>query len=503
MAESNIRKGCITFSESEAKKQIKKLAKGTNRSAFCGIQELSEAMEKGDVQEGNLIFGTSTIVHAKGLDRNLANKEDKTQTERCQTNDLKAALSNNFPSLISFIGTGQWRKYPYLHVAIYAGHKIKCSNCQLFHEKLIFADGEPVTLRKEGVRLFQCPKCSMIESLDKGTHFVIEVGGQYRGGIGMVSAIPLQNAFMKEAEFIAFSPQDEITPLMSVVFSSELALQRALACLGLYYHYDMAAVSCEIFALTIMTMSSKFGPLQLKILSMKKDMSPPEIDKFDNFYAEITKRLKKIDTRNMLTLEYYLNNVDQEELISRIKSGLLQGYTAFDLNNVDPWFLGPMYKDYDTYRRTKDLSLIHKGLLTYEQPFSYPWLNPEDKGAPAKLELHLEVEKDNLKVEKVTQDAIQALRLDFKELFFVLFKKGNELKSDWNTRDEIGWTALMYACQDGNVEAIKMLLQVLNIDVNVQDEVGYTCLMAACSQSFKILTSPIEIVQLLLDWSPN
>ena len=54
-----------------------------------------------------------------------------------------------------------------------------------------------------------------------------------------------------------------------------------------------------------------------------------------------------------------------------------------------------------------------------------------------------------------------------------------------------------------NVEAIKMLLQVLNIDVNVQDEVGYTCLMAACSQSFKILTSPIEIVQLLLDWSPN
>ena len=36
-----------------------------------------------------------------------------------------------------------------------------------------------------------------------------------------------------------------------------------------------------------------------------------------------------------------------------------------------------------------------------------------------------------------------------------------------------------------NVEAIKMLLQVLNIDVNVQDEVGYTCLMAACSQVAK------------------
>ena len=489
------RKRSIPFSDTEAKQQIKNLAKGTNKSAFHGIQELNEAIENGLVQEGNLIFGTSTIVHAKGLDRNLANKEDESQTERCQKDDLKAGILDTFPSMAMFLGTRQWRKYPYLHVAIYAGHKIKCSICKLFHGELSFSDGEPVFSydSEESVTSFKCPKCSSVESLDKGKHYVIEVGGHYHGGIGMVSAKPLEEAFMNDAEFIAFIPPGRKSLTMVV--------QRALACLGLYYYYDMAAVSCEIFALTMMKMVHKFGPIQLEVLHMKKDMSPPEIDKFDKFYAEITKRLKKIDTRNMLTLEYYLNNVDQEDLISRIRSGLQQGYTAFHLNNDTPWFLDSMYKDYDTYRRTNDSSLIHKGLVEDEydeQPFSYLWLNPKDKDAPTKLELHLQVEEDNLKVEKVTLDAIKALNLGFEEIFLVLFKKGNELKSDWNTRDKGGWTALMYACQHGNEEIIKMLLQVPNIDVNVQDEYGYTCLMAACTNC---LSSPSNTVQLLLDWA--
>ena len=491
------RKRSIPFSESEAKKQVEKLAKGTNKTAFHGIAELTKAIQNGLVQEGNLIFGTSSIVHAKGLDRNLANKKDKTQTERCQKDDWKAAFMNTFPSMMIFLGTRQWRKYPYLHVAIYAGHRIKCSNCELFHGELSFTDGEPVFScdSEESDRPFKCPKCSTVESLDKGKHYVIEVGGHYHGGIGMVSAKPLEDAFMNDAEFIAFIPHPPGQKSLTMV------LQRALACLGLYFYYDMAAVSCEIFALTIMKMVHNFGPIQLEVLNLKKGMSSPEIDKFDKFYVEITKRLKKIDTRNMLTLEYYLNNVDQEELISRIKSGLQQGYTAFELNNADPWFLDTMYKDYDTYRRTNDPSLIHKGLVedeADEQPFSYLWLNPEDKDAPAKLELHLKVEKDNLKVEKVTLDAIKALNLGFEEMFLVLFKKGNELKADWNTRDEGGWTALMHACQHGNEEATKMLLQVPNIDVNVQDQYGYTCLMAACTNC---LSSPSNTVPLLLDWS--
>merc|ERR1711963_891599 len=98
-----------------------------------------------------------------GLDRNLANKEDRTQTERCQKDDLKAGILDTFPSMAMFLGTRQWRKYPYLHVAIYAGHKIKCSNCQLFHGELDFPDGEPVFSYNgddidESVRPFKCPK---------------------------------------------------------------------------------------------------------------------------------------------------------------------------------------------------------------------------------------------------------------------------------------------------------------------------------------------------------
>ena len=47
---------------------------------------------------------------------------------------------------------------------------------------------------------------------------------------------------------------------------------------------------------------------------------------------------------------------------------------------------------------------------------------------------------------------------------------------DINCRDAIGTTALMWACQNGHLNAVKILLQIGNANIAVEDENGWTAL---------------------------
>ena len=453
----------IEFSESEAKKQVKKLAKGKNKFAFKGIRELELAILNSYVQEGDLIFGSSTLAHA-------LNKEGSQE----------GACYDTFPSLTSLIATGQWRKYPYLHVAVCGGFMGRCSHCEKFYRIPCYSPEYRYYHLELHEEINRCPECQNLFEFKR--IYVIEIGGAaYQNiDIGMVSAIPLEEAFMKEAEFIAFTiPNNENMDSRG----QNLTLQRALACLGLYYHYDMSAVSCEIFATAMMKLTPDFEPIQIEVLnSAKMFMGPPEVKKYNQFYTEIMKRLKKIEIPIVLTLEYYLDNIDQDALISNIKRDYIEkNYNAFDLNReYGPWFKDKLLEDHHDYMRTKDQTKILKGIVTCKGQFGYPWLNPNDKDAPEQLDLHLKAQKDNLDVETITQNAIKALRFGFYEIFQVLFDKGNEMKADWNTRDEFEYTALMYACAMNKGKIVSMLLQDHDIDVNYRTGHGKTALMLAC-----------------------
>jgi hypothetical protein len=58
--------------------------------------------------------------------------------------------------------------------------------------------------------------------------------------------------------------------------------------------------------------------------------------------------------------------------------------------------------------------------------------------------------------------------------------------TDVNSRDNSGWTALMYACYNGSFEIIRRLLAHPNIDVNKGDNGGITPFMYACIGCRKI-----------------
>ena len=59
-----------------------------------------------------MLFGTSTITHALGLD-GIAENGDETQKQKFKK--VAAGFLDICPSVNAFLATGQWRKYAYLH----------------------------------------------------------------------------------------------------------------------------------------------------------------------------------------------------------------------------------------------------------------------------------------------------------------------------------------------------------------------------------------------------
>ena len=133
-------------------------------------------------------------------------------------------LFNCIAPLILKVATGEARKFAYMHVAVYAGQ----------------VDGK---------------------------HYVIHNGGNSWDNLGMISAEPIKKAFDKEALFFVLSP-----PKDSKGNSTRyLVLQRALACLGTFFDYDIRAVSCEVFAMTMLELKPTFDPIQVQALKPLKE----------------------------------------------------------------------------------------------------------------------------------------------------------------------------------------------------------------------------------------
>lgn len=95
------------------------------------------------------------------------------------------------------------------------------------------------------------------------------------------------------------------------------------------------------------------------------------------------------------------------------------------------------------------------------------------------MELSGILEKDVLK--KVVED-LRKSRKRIKELI----KSGLNI----NEQDNDGWTALIAATWNGDIESIKLLINA-GADINIQTKLGWTALKCASLKGF------IEIIELL------
>ena len=163
-------------------------------------------------------------------------------------------------------------------------------------------------------------------------------------GIGMISANPMEKAFEDDAKFFVLSP-----PKDSEGRSTRyLVLQRALASLGLYYRYHLRAVSCEVFAMTLLRLKPEFEPIQMEVLPPAKGHEVTDEKrekykkKFADFHADLTKRINGCNSEDhslILSLRYYIDHVNP-------KYGDIHSKTIEELNRIPAWYR-QMRDDYE------------------------------------------------------------------------------------------------------------------------------------------------------------
>ena len=201
------------------------------------------------------------------------------------------------------IETGQARQFAYLHAAVYAGEH-------------------------------------------NGNHYVIENGGSLRGskGIGMIDAETFEDAFETDAEFFVLSPPKDSNGKST----RYMVLQRALASCGLYYKYHMRAVSCEVFAMTMMNCKPVFEPLQTDVIQpsigheITEEKRLQDEKRFHEFFQSLKHRLSKMENLVILTLKYYLESIDPKCHID------VSTDISWLNSNITPWF-ETMKNDYDQF----------------------------------------------------------------------------------------------------------------------------------------------------------
>ena len=254
-APSQVCNPVLRYEEVSVKDHIKKLMKNSGKNSFQGVEALRKAADSGLLRQGQIIFGTVSVAHHEG-----------------EEGTLRGWLYNTLSPLLMKIRTGQVRSFAYLHASVYAGK----------HE---------------------------------GVDYIIENGGHDGTGRGTITISSLDAAFESDASFFIVSP-----PKDSQGQSTRyLVLQRALACLGLKYIYNMRAVSCETFATALFGLlyDNNFSPLQTAIVrSHKKDL--PDIDaqrqrdqqKFRNFHSDLCKQIKQVPEGTILTLKYFIEHID-------------------------------------------------------------------------------------------------------------------------------------------------------------------------------------------------
>ena len=284
---------------------------GREKTVFHGMEELKKATEGQTplLRRGQIIFGTVSVAHHSGEDGTMV-----------------GMIANFLAPILMTVKTRQPRKYAYLHAAVYAG-------------------------------------------IHNNKHYVIENGGQLENGIGMISATPMENAFERDAKFFVLSP-----PKDSEGRSTRyLVLQRALASLGLYYRYHMRAVSCEVFAMTLLKLKPKLEPIQTEALSPTKghevtdEKREEDKKKFEDFHANLATRINNCkwseheDWSLILSLRYYIDHVQP-------KYGDFHNLTIGALNEIPAWY-NQIKEDYSKFfgavlDNDIDLckSLLNKGL---------------------------------------------------------------------------------------------------------------------------------------------
>ena len=285
------------------------------------IGQVKPAACKGDktktqLRRGQIIFGSVSLAHHK-------NVEDPTSS----------FVLNLFAPILMALKTGEARKYPYLHAAVYAG---KFNGC----------------------------------------HYVIENGGGIPmfDHLGMISAVPMEKAFEEDTRFFIMSPPKDSEGNST----RHLLLQRALACLGTFYHYHMRSVNCEVFAMTLMKLEPKFEPVQTdpnilrpsKGHGMTDDKMDEDQARFLKFHQALLQKLEWYQDNTILTLDYYLKKkVDKDQRAKATQ----RCHDADVLNNACriPWWV-EMDKDYESFAdavKQQNLeevqALINKGLNIY------------------------------------------------------------------------------------------------------------------------------------------
>ena len=278
---------------------IENLKKATGTACSVSKQK-AEPNPEPQLRKGQIIFGTVSVAQAKN-----------------KTKATEAFFMNLLAPLLMLHDSGEARKYAYLHAAVYAGKH-------------------------------------------KGQDYVIENGGgipKYQN-IGMVSAVPMEEAFEKDARFFVISPPKDSRG-KSTRF---LVLQRALACLGTYFHYHMRSVNCEVFAMTMMRLEPKLEPIQMDVLKPSRGHEPTEVQRkadegrFKKFHEALLQRLRWYDEDTVLTLDYYLNQTIHQNQKAKITPNC---HDADKLNNACkiPWWL-KMDQDYQSFAQAvKDQDL--------------------------------------------------------------------------------------------------------------------------------------------------
>ena len=77
---------------------------------------------------------------------------------------------------------------------------------------------------------------------------------------------------------------------------------------------------------------------------------------------------------------------------------------------------------------------------------------------------------------------------NFEEAIKLLIEKG----ADLNAIDKYGYTALIWACRNNNIEIVKLLIEK-GADINAKNFIGYTALIWACRNN------NTEVIKLLIE----
>ena len=281
--------------DEQVKNKIESVLKlGRAKTVFEGIEELKKAAEEGKpplLRQGQIIYGSVSLAHHKAT-------EEET---------LRGYIENNplCTSILTFIEDGCPRKYPYLHAAVYAGKH-------------------------------------------NGEHYVIENGGMVSqvNKVGMISAKPIDKCFEKDAVFFVLSPPKDSRDRSK----RYIVLQRALACLGLYFEYHIRAVNCDAFTLALFNVKANKSIQTDVIIPTKAPYKINDKKKIDHanrlkeFHKELHERIGAAPKGNIMTLKYYVEHVNPKNHIDKNSD-----ISATDLNTKYPGWFSQMREDYEAF----------------------------------------------------------------------------------------------------------------------------------------------------------